>query len=192
MIRTGTCFSPSALLMSKFIGLIVTLWACGNAAAATLQQLTLDQMTQSATAIVRAHVTGSAASFTGSTIYTHYKLQTTETYKGFPTAEVLLPGGVAAGYRQSFPGVPALQTGTEYVFFLWTSSSTGITHLVGLTQGIFNVAQLSNGTLQVNRPGIGENMLDASGHPAQQPAIQMALSDLKTRISTTIAAGVTK
>jgi hypothetical protein len=177
--------------MSKFIGFIVILWACCNAAAATLQQLTLDQMTQSATAIVRAHVTASSASFTGSTIYTHYRLQTTETYKGFPTAEVMLPGGVAAGYRQSFPGVPALQTGTEYVLFLWTSS-TGITHLVGLTQGILNVAQLSNGTLQVNRPGIGESMLDASGRPAQQPAIQMALSDLKTRISTTVAAGVTK
>jgi len=176
--------------MSKILGLIVVLWACCSAAAATLQQLTLDQITQSATAIVRARVTSSSASFTGSTIYTHYKLQTTETYKGFPAAEVLMPGGVAQGVRQSYPGVPALQTGTEYVLFLWTSSSTGITHLVGLTQGLFNVGQLSNGTLQVSRAAIGESMFNAAGRPVQDTAIQMALADLKTRIGTAIASGV--
>jgi hypothetical protein len=175
--------------MSKLLAFIVILSACCTAAAATLQQLTLDQMTQSATAIVRTRVTGSSASFTGSTIYTHYKLQTTETYKGFPAAEVLLPGGVAKGMRQSFPGVPALQTGTEYVLFLWTSPSTGITHLVGLTQGLFNVGQLSDGTVQVSRPGVGENMLDAAGRPVKDPALQMALADLKTRIVTTVTAG---
>jgi hypothetical protein len=175
--------------MSKFLGFIVVLWVCCSAAAATLQQLTLDQMTQSATAIVRARVTSSSASFTGSTIYTHYKLQTTDTYKGFPSAEVMLPGGVAKGARQSFPGVPALQTGTEYVLFLWTSPSTGVTHLVGLTQGLFSVGQLSDGTLQVSRPGIGENMLDAAGRPVKDPAIQMALADLKTRIGTTVTTG---
>src|ERR1035438_1920110 len=100
-------FPQLTLLMSKFFGLILVLWLCSAAAAATLQQLSLDQMTQSATAIIRARVTGSSASFTGSTIYTHYKLQVTETWKGFSTTDVVLPGGVAGGYRQSFPGVPA-------------------------------------------------------------------------------------
>lgn len=178
--------------MSKFIGILVIFWACCSAAAATLQQLTLDQMTQSATAIVRARVTSFSASFTGSTIYTHYKLQTTDTYKGSGAAEVMLPGGVAKGVRQSYPGVPALKSGTEYVLFLWTSSSTGITHLVGLTQGLFNVGQLSNGTLQVSRPDIGENMFDAAGRAAKAPAIQMALTDLKTRIGTTVKAGASQ
>ena len=86
--------------MSKLLGLILVLWACCSAAAATLQQLSLDQMAQSATAIVRARVTGSSASFTGSTIYTHYKLQISETWKGTPGTEVMLPGGVAGGLRQ--------------------------------------------------------------------------------------------
>ena len=177
--------------MSRFIGLILVLWACCSAAAATLQQLSLDQMTQSATAIVRARITGSSASFTGSTIYTHYKLQVTETWKGFSTTDVVLPGGVAGGYRQSFPGVPALQTGTEYVLFLWTSS-TGMTHLVGLSQGIFNVGQLTDGTLQVSRAKIGENMLDANGRPVQDQAVQMQLTDMKTRVGSTIAIGAGK
>jgi hypothetical protein len=174
--------------MSKIPGVIVglllcgVLWLCSNAAAATLQQLSLDQMSQSATAIVRARVTGSSASFTGSTIYTHYKLQISETWKGAPAAEVTLPGGVAGGYRQSFPGVPALQTGADYVLFLWKSSRTGITHVVGLNQGILNVAPQADGSYQVGRPAIGETMLDAAGHQVKDQAIQMRLSDLKTRV----------
>jgi hypothetical protein len=177
--------------MSKFIAFIAVLWACSYASAATLQQLSLDQMTQSATAIVRARVTSSSASVTGSTIYTHYRLQVTETWKGFPAAEVMVPGGVAAGYRQTFPGVPTLQPGTEYVLFLWTSS-TGITHLVGLTQGIFNVSALTDGTAEVSRPRIGENMLDSAGHSVKDQAVQMRLADMKTRVGTTVAIGAGK
>lgn len=160
-------------------------WLCASSVlyAATLQQLTLDQMAQAATAIVRARVTSSSASFTGSTIYTHYKLQISETWKGAPAAEVMLPGGVAGGYRQSFPGVPALQTGAEYVFFLWKSSRTGITHIVGLNQGILNVTARPDGSYQAGRPVIGETMLDAAGHQVKDQAVQIRLSDLKTRVS---------
>src|ERR1700686_378747 len=183
--------SVTALFMSKRMGLIIAMWACGSAAGATLQQLSLDQMTQSATAIVRARVTGSSASFTGTSIYTHYKLQISETWKGFPAAEVMLPGGVAGGYRQSFPGVPALQTGTEYVLFLWTSS-TGITHLVGLSQGIFNVSPQADGSIRVSRPEIGETMLDASGRIVRDQAVQMQLSDMKTLVNRTTSIGASK
>ena len=191
IIRTGSCFSTVATLMSKLLALISVLWACCTAAAATLQQLNLDQMTQSATAIVRARVTGSSASFTGSTIYTHYKLQTTETWKGFAASEVMIPGGVAGGYRQTFPGMPVLQTGTEYVLFLWTSS-TGITHLVGLSQGIFNVSQLSDGTVQVGRAAIGENIFDAAGHTVKDQAVHMQLSEMRSRVNTSGAVGATR
>jgi hypothetical protein len=177
--------------MVKSIGITVVIWACCTASAATLQQLSFDQMTQSATAIVRARVTGSSASFTGSTIYTHYKLQTSETWKGFAATEVMLPGGVAGGYRQSFPGVPALQTGTEYVLFLWTSS-TGITHLVGLSQGLFNVSVQGDGSIAAVRAVIGETMLDATGRKVRDQAVQMKLSDMKTQVTRITAAGANK
>jgi hypothetical protein len=174
-------FPQAEPLMSKVLGLIVVCWACGSAAAATLQQLSLDQIAQSATAIVRARVTGSSASFTGSTIYTHYKLQISETWKGAPGAEVMLPGGVAGGYRQSFPGVPSLRTGSEYVLYLWKSSTTGITHIVGLSQGIFDVTQQADGSFAASRAKIGETMLDTTGHLVKDQAIRMPLTDLKAR-----------
>src|SRR6204780_1593188 len=158
--------------MNRVIGPILVFWAFGSGAAATLQQLSMDQLTQSATAIVRARVTGSSASFTGSTIYTHYKLQVSETWKGAAGPEVMLPGGVAGGLRQSFPGVPTLQTGAEYVLYLWKSSTTGITHVVGLSQGIFDVTQQADGSFQVSRPKIGETMLDATGHLVRDQAIR--------------------
>jgi hypothetical protein len=173
----------SKLAGTSLAGLIVVLSFCCSATAATLQQLSMDQMAQSATAIVRARVTGSSASFTGSTIYTHYKLQISETWKGSPGAEVMLPGGVASGLRQSFPGVPTLQTGAEYVLYLWKSSKTGITHIVGLSQGIFNVIQQTDGSFQVARDKIGETMLDANGHLVRDQAIRMQLADMKNQVA---------
>jgi len=159
--------------------------------AATLQQLSLDQMAQGATAIVRATVTSSSASFTGKTIYTHYKLQVSETWKGFPPAEAMLPGGIANGYRQSFPGVPQLQVGSEYVLFLWTSSVTGITHLVGLSQGIFNVATQADGSALVSRPAGADIMLDANLHVVADQAVSMNLLDMKSRVRQTRASSGT-
>ena len=173
----------SKYLGTRLLGLIFVIWTCASAAAATLQQLSMDQMTQSATAIVRARVTGSSASFTGSTIYTHYKLQISETWKGTPGTEVMLPGGVAGGLRQSFPGVPTLETGAEYVLYLWKSSTTGITHIVGLSQGIFNVTKEPDGSYQVSRPRIGETMMDATGHLVRDQAVQMRLSAMKAGAS---------
>jgi hypothetical protein len=153
------------------------------APAATLQQLSVDQMAQAATAIVRARVTGASAAFSGSTIYTHYQLQVTDRWKGFAPTEVAIPGGVASGKRQSFPGMPQLTVGTEYVLFLWTSSSTGITHLVGLSQGLFNLSNATDGSTLATRPLIGEMMLDATGRRVQDQAVQMTVSGLKTQVS---------
>ena len=178
--------------MSRVLSFLIGLFLCYAASAVTLQQLSLDQMTQSATAIVRARVTASSTSLTGSTIYTHYSLQVTESWKGFTPAEVMVPGGIANGRRQSFPGVPQLTVGTEYVMFLWTSPSTGITHLVGLSQGLFSLSRQSDGSSLAIRPLVGEMMLDAAGRKVVDQAVQMPLSAMRSQVSRTLAAGVAK
>lgn len=178
-----TCiYRGKAHSMFRSLAIIALAAACLPAPAVTLRQLSMDQMTQSATAIVRARVTGSSAGFTGAAIYTHYKLQIIETWKGFAPSEVLLPGGVAKGMKQSVSGVPVLQVGSEYVMFLWTSSSTGITHLVGLTQGLFSVSPQADGSITALRGEIGETMLDASGAAVRDHAVQMNLNELKSRV----------
>ncbi|HKD05920.1 MAG TPA: hypothetical protein VKB79_08460 [Bryobacteraceae bacterium] len=169
--------------MSRVFFISVALIMAAVAPAATLQQLSVDQMTESATSIVRARVAGSSASFTGPTIYTHYILQVTESWKGFTPAEVMLPGGVVNGQRQSFPGVPVLSVGTEYVLFLWTSSSTGITHLVGLSQGLFNLSKQEDGSILATRPLIGEMILDAKGRKVADHAVTMPVATLRSHVS---------
>ncbi len=177
--------------MFVLIFVLVALFA-GAAPAVTLQQLTLDQMSQAATAIVRARVSGSNASVTGSTIYTHYQLQVSESWKGFTPSEVDIPGGVANGRRQSFPGMPQLTVGTEYVMFLWTSGVTGITHLVGASQGLFDLSSQSDGSILAIRPLINEMILDNSGHRVLDQGIQMSVTSLKRQVSQTLARGAVR
>jgi len=153
--------------------------------AATLQQLSLDQIGESATAIVRARIVSTATGFSGATIYTHYKIQVSETLKGQPPVEFVLPGGVSGHYRQSFPGVPALAPGAEYVLFLWTSPTTGLTYPVGLTQGIFDISTRKDGSAVLSRRPIGELMLDASGRPVTDRPPRTGLSTLRSRIAAT-------
>lgn len=150
------------------------------APAATLEQLTLDQMAEKATAIVRATVSGSYTSIEKGTVYTHYKLRSSETWKGTTPAELMVPGGAAGRFQQSFPGVPTLRQDAEYVLFLW-KSSTGITHLLGLSQGLFEIAPQASGAL-ATRAKIGEMMLDASGKKVADRAVSISLTDLRAKV----------
>ncbi len=163
------------------------------AQAATLQRLSLDDMARKSTAVVRARVGQSYAAARGSTIYTHYRLQITDTWKGGggTDLDVVLPGGVAGGLRQTFPGTPTLVSGKEYVLFLWTGSS-GLTHIIGLSQGIFELAAGAGGQWTALRHASTELMLDASGRPVRDEALRMRLTDLRQRVRATLAEGATR
>jgi len=163
----------------------------GETRAASLQQLSTTEMIRSATAIVRATVTGSSASQTGSTIYTHYKLQVSENLKGQSPAQVDVPGGQANGLRQAFPGVPELKQGTEYVLFIWTSS-TGINHILGFSQGVFSAAAQTDGSVHIARARIAETMHDKLGNLVQDQPVATTLSQLRTQVQSVLASGVTR
>lgn len=170
------------ILMLRPAHFVVAFFACSGLGAATLEQLSMDQMALKATSVVRARVTGSYTSTIQSTIYTHYTLQISEVWKGAAANEVLLPGGLSNGIRQSFPGVPDLPVDSEYVLFLWKSSVSGITHLVGLSQGLLSVNHLDDGTVIASRPKIGEMMLDAAGRKVADQPVSMKIADLKSRV----------
>lgn len=154
--------------------------------AATLQQLSMDQMTELATSVVRARVTGSSAAISKAsgtaTIYTHYKLEVSEIWKGAPVTEVTMPGGTVNGQQQSFPGVPELRVGAEYVLFLWKSPTTGIIHTIGLTQGVFEVTKQADGAPLASRKQSGELMVDASGHRVSDQAVSLGVDEMKSRV----------
>jgi hypothetical protein len=161
---------------------------------ATLERLSLDDLTTKSTDIVRAKVMGSYADLRGSAIYTHWKIQVVERLKGAAQSnvEVLVPGGDAAGLHQDVPGAPKLVVGNEYLLFLWTSKS-GATHITGWGQGVFNLSQIASGELIASRAALGETMLDRGTWLAvKDESVQMRYADMTARVSATLAQGATR
>jgi hypothetical protein len=155
---------------------------------ATLEQLTLDDMIAQSTAIVRGTVVDSWAALTGSVIYTHYKVQVNESFKGprQTFVEIVVAGGVVNHLSQSFSGSPALNKGDESVFFLWTSRA-GLTQIMGLTQGLFAIAPAVSADPMATRAATRELMLDPkTAQPVKDSMLSMRLSDLRSRIAGTL------
>ncbi len=159
--------------------------------AATLERLSLDDMIQKSTSIARARVLGSYTAVRGRIIYTHYQIQISELWKGAPATEldVVLPGGISGGLRQTFPGVPALARGSEYVLFLWTARSSGLTHVIGLSQGIFDLRKDASGDLIAVQQATSGLMLDSAGRTVKNDATRMRLADLRARVTGRLAQG---
>ncbi len=157
--------------------------------AATLERLTFDEMTNSATDIIYGQVLGARVTVKTNSVYTHYSVQVQERWKGAKqlVMDVVLPGGEAGGMRQKFAGVPQLDTGGEYVMFLWTGPS-GTTQLLGLTQGLFAVRENEIGEMTASRGISSELMLDRLGKSVQDQAVKMPLREMSSRVKTISAA----
>jgi len=179
--------------MRRILAALVFALVAMPLAAATLLRLELDEMIDKSTAIVRGQVTGSSARFHGPVIYTHYRIRVLERWKGAETAEVdvVVPGGIAQGLRQVFPGAPKLQEGTEYVLFLWTGSS-GLTNIMGLTQGLFDVHRDIAGGVFAARMATTESMLDTAGRLVKDEPLRIRFEDLRGRIRAALARGSQK
>jgi hypothetical protein len=174
--------------------LIATLAICLPVVCATLERLSLDDMITQSTAIVRGKVLGSRCAFNGPMIYTFTRVQVSQQWKGTPAqvVEVATPGGKAAGYEQNFAGAPRLVEGSEYLLFLWTGKSK-ITHVIGLSQGVFDLVKNDKGELTATRAAIAEPMLDpVTKQQVTSQNLSISLQDLSNRISATLAAGASR
>ncbi len=159
--------------------------------ASTLQRLSLNDLVLKSTAIVRGTVQpGTFAALRGSLIYTHYQVSVTTTYKGTlgQSIDVAVPGGTLNGLQQPVAGAPMLTAGQEYVMFLWTSKS-GLTQVIGLSQGLFNVTKNAQGQVIVSRGAANSTMLDASGNPVSDSNFQMPLAQMAGTIQNVLAGG---
>ncbi len=161
------------------------------ATAATLERLSLDEMTQKSTAIVRAKALSSSTSFVGSTIYTKTRFQVLERWKGpeAATVEVSEPGGTVGPVSQNYSGVPRFVPGQEVVLFLWTGPS-GRTQVIGLSQGVFQVERSATGEEQAIREASGETMLaPGTGELVRDETLRVPLKSLETRVKSAIRGG---
>ena len=171
-------------------GLVLAL-AWLSLTGATLEQLSLDDMIQKSTAIIRGTVALSRVEASSPIIYTHYSIRVTENLKGNSAGivDVAVPGGIANNIRQTFPGTPQFQIGEDYVFFLWTGR-TGRTQIIGLTQGLFALSLGSGDNPQATRAASREVMLEkGTGREVKDQTIVMTLADLRARIATALNGG---
>lgn len=180
-------------MMRKSIILALAVASAISTFASTLQRLSLNDMILKSTIIVRGTVQpGTSAALRGSLIYTHYQLSVTSVYKGTQTPgqtiDVAVPGGVLNGIQQPVAGAPMLAAGQDYVMFLWTSKS-GLTQVIGLSQGLFNVATNAQGQAIVSRGAANATMLDASGNAVADSNLQMPLAQLVSNIQSVLAGG---
>ncbi len=191
-IRFGGTLGAHLMAMPRLVAVaLVFVFSWVPLYATTLEKLSLDEMIEKSTDIVRGTVTGSYSAFRGSVIYTYFSVKILERWKGLPqsTVTVLVPGGTVGGLKQSFGGVPKLDPGAEYVLFLWTGKS-GATHLIGLSQGVFNLKISTGVDPMVSRGAISEVILDPrTGRPVVDQPIQMRLSEMVSHISATLAKG---
>ena len=164
---------------------------CGTAViGSTLQRLSLSDLILKSTMIVRGTIQpGTSAALRGSLIYTHYQLSVTNAYKGAvgQTIDVAVPGGVLNGMQQPVAGAPMLAPGKDYVIFLWTSKS-GLTQVIGLSQGLFNVTTNAQGQVMVSRGAASSTMLDSAGNSVADSDLQMPLVQLVNAIQAALAA----
>ena len=170
------------------IGMLIGFLA--EAQATTLQQLSTAELITQSTAIVRVKVSGSSSARRGRDIYTNYQFQVLETLKSSAAvqSQVAVPGGVADGLREMVPGAPALTTGQEYVIFLWTSRS-GLTQVIGLSQGLFTVMQDTAGNTVLVRPAAPGLMLDRSGNVVNDAGVTLKLTDLRSEVQKVLGGG---
>lgn len=172
----------------RIVGIFSALVAVlGSLCGTTLQQLSLDDMTRKSSEIVRGRVHCTGVAFRGSVLYTNYRVQVSEQWKGTPSTQLdfAVPGGLGNGIRQSYSGAPSMVDGQEVVLFLWTSRS-GLRQVIGLSQGLFTLSQVSNSQPLVTRGAPIDRIVDTNGQELRATDFSMPLSDFRAHVATTL------
>jgi hypothetical protein len=172
------------------IRISLLVWALASlvpAHATTLGKASFDDLVHKSTGIVRARVVSSYSNARGSLIDTYYKIQVLDRWKGSASTqvEVRVPGGTFNGQQQNYSGAPQLTEGATYVFFLWTGPS-GVTQLLGLSQGVLDVTTDESGNLLVSSEVTDALVVDSGGQPTSPQALRMKLSDFSSRVTTAL------
>ena len=158
--------------------------------AATLEKLSVDQMAQHSTVIVRGRITGCAGEARGSVIYTRCSVAVGETWKGAPRTHVdfIVPGGRVRSLSQTFTGTPKFSANEQYVLFLWIGRS-GVPQIIGLSQGVFDVSVKPSGQTTVRREATSEVMLDSKGNQVKDEALSLSMVELRNQVNRALAGG---
>ena len=136
----------------------VLLIATGGVAGATMLVPTdLGALSRDAHAIARGRIAAVDARWTDGrrTIETIVTLDTDEYLKGRlgETVQFRVPGGSLGRYRNIVVGAPRFVVGQRVIVFLGARGPT-VPYLLGLSQGVFRLAQTPGGAWTVTPPAV--------------------------------------
>lgn len=165
-------------------GLLALSSFCQTAQASTVFKLSLDEIIQKATVIVRGRVGGCEGVQRGQLVFTECTISVSEMLKGRSAATMLvsIPGGVAGRLRQTVAGAPRLDRAQHYVLFIWTSP-LGVNHIIGLSQGVFELRDASGGQMAERGPIEEAKVVDGAGNEVADKGVSIRMADLRTRIA---------
>ena len=137
--RAKRGISPCSLLV-----LLVLILRAAPASSTTLVRMSLDQLAEASTEIVRAHVVSQQTAWNPqhTRIYTYTTLALDQTYKGDPPSFPVIqqPGGTVGKTRVFVAGTVQFHTQTGYLLFLEPSSADPSKFLlVGMVQGAYRI-----------------------------------------------------
>jgi len=163
---------------------ILALAALLPAPATTLQRLSVDDLVAKSTGVVRATARPQSSFQRNGMIYTSYRLEVREALKGsaVTTLEVIVPGGDYQGLHQTVTGSPVLRTGVEYVVFYWTGPS-GMNHIVGLGQGLFEVQQNTSGEVVLKRRAMDSEVFGAPSGNQSDHGLALKWNELRDKLA---------
>jgi hypothetical protein len=159
------------------------LFVCLPGGATILEKLSTERLIDESTEIVRGTVSSCYPLYKAPVIYTVCEITVSERLKGPEAAKVsvMVPGGTTVGLRQDYAAAPTLQRGREHVFFIWQGKS-GNKQLMGLCQGLMNLAKDAQGNVMVLRAKVDERMVNAQGEPVEDGGFHMPLNELKRTV----------
>jgi hypothetical protein len=173
----------------KRVGLLLLALAFGCAAAfaTTVKQMSIDDLTSAASAIVEGQATDSWSAWNPqhTLIYTFTRVRVAKTLKGSADSTVMVKqlGGSAGGYTQKVAGVHPMRTGDTSMLFLRPSEAhDGTMVIVGLMQGNFHIEKESRSGVAVVNNGAGDVHQSSGTDVTEYRGAKLTLRQLEARV----------
>jgi hypothetical protein len=159
-----------------FFAVFAAVLIAASAFATTLVRMSLAQLTQAATEIVRGHVTSQQTAWNPrhTRIYTYTTFALEQTYKGNPPSSLVVqqPGGTVGNVHVFVAGTIQFHPQSSYVLFLERSAADSSKFLpVGMMQGAYRIYRDAGTQEEKLILPLGSLALgDAAAVPDRQPA----------------------
>ncbi|MBZ0138011.1 MAG: hypothetical protein K8I27_16770 [Planctomycetes bacterium] len=170
---------------------LLLLLCVGELSATSAVQLDVAALTEKSSLVVVGKVDSSECKWDAAKagIWTHYDLTVTETLKGAheKSREVVIRGGVVGEVGQHVAGAGSLETGAEYVLFLWKDDDDRL-RLQGMRQGVFQISE-REGVKYAGNSLSGLRIVDPETMKVRKAsALEFELTALKTKVKDLVGA----